>query len=123
MNTIQIEEESTIISLKRLNEMKENEKIFMQGLSDPQRFLALYQTGRWDQRNRVFFLSHEWEVSQAMIEHNSNERIKYEKEISELKVEIIKLKFQVQEFEKIKNKISNKFYIQPEIFYNRTTIN
>lgn len=111
MNTIQIEEESAIIPLKRLNEMKENEKIFMQGLSDPKRFLALYQTGNWQQPNRVFFLSQEWEVSRAMIESNEQQRERYEREISEQKVEITKLKYQVEQLEKIKNKKWYQFWL------------
>jgi len=59
MNTIQLEEECAIISLKRLNEMKDNEAKFVEYLN--QNFVAYHLVDRWNpESKKVYFISSEY---------------------------------------------------------------
>lgn len=78
MNTIQIEEESAIIPLKRLNEMKENERIFNDDLKS--KCFAFSQADRYNhQSHKVYFIPSEWEIKRAFEEEliKKDEAYKY----------------------------------------------
>jgi len=58
--TIQIEEESAIIPLRRLNEMKANEEVFR---SDS-KFIRLERNrDDWDNKTNTYFIANEWEAT------------------------------------------------------------
>lgn len=77
MNTIQVEEESAIIPLRRLNQWKENEKIFLGMAEDKSKFYAVSRKDRWDDKETVYFIPLEHRAMMETITELENAKSEY----------------------------------------------
>lgn len=112
-NKIQFDQECAIIPLKQFNEMKANEAVFFQKVTNKENFYGFEETDRWDPRTRrAWFVPVDWYVKRQL-ERKYGEDFKHErKRAEEQSIEIHSLKEENKNLHEKLNRLYKKRWYQ-----------